>query len=80
MVSAAVITGFTVPILTSWLSDQLPRPGLEARENERRLRNIVLSIMVGFGAAYLAMEFAKRQEEQAQTAYKPITPPGYYEG
>jgi len=57
-----LVTGVVVPSLTSWLSDQLPRPGLPAAENERRIRNIVLSMIVGFGVYYIVEKITKPPE------------------
>jgi len=51
MVTAATMVGFITPVITAWLSEGLPRRGLPLEENERRLRNIVLSIIAGFGVA-----------------------------
>ena len=79
MVNATIATGVIVPVLTSWLSDQLPRPGLPLSENERRLRNIVLSIITGFGVAYLTMGIiGQLPKTQTQTVRKQIVLPGYY--
>ena len=76
-VSPELVTGCVVPILTHWLSDQLPRPGLPASENERRIRNIVLAIMVGFGVAYIARELTKGIKTQTVCTRR-IVLPGYY--
>ena len=85
MVSPTVITGVASAILTSWLADQLPRPGLPASEIERRLRNIVLSIITAFGVAYLTMAISEQWPQQGVTATtvgspraKRIVLPGYY--
>lgn len=51
MVTPATVVGFITPVITAWLSDSLPRKGLPLEENEKRLRNIVLSIIAGFGVA-----------------------------
>jgi len=48
-----IVSGIIIPTLTSWLSDQLPRPGLGVAENERRVRNIILASIVGFGVYYI---------------------------
>lgn len=56
-----IAMGVVIPTLTSWLSDQLPRPGLGSAENERRIRNIVLACMVGFGVYYIVEKLAKTQ-------------------
>ncbi|MCS7365231.1 MAG: hypothetical protein NDF54_07345 [archaeon GB-1867-035] len=75
----AIITGVATAVLTSWLSDQLPRPGLPATEIERRLRNIVLSMITGFGVAYIAMAVTGQMPQtQTQTVRKQIVLPGYY--
>lgn len=73
----AIVTGVTTAVLTSWLSDQLPRPGLPASEIERRLRNIVLSMITAFGVAYIAMA-VMGQLPQTQTVKRQIVLPGYY--
>jgi len=70
MSSAAVITGVLVPTLTAWLSDQLPRKGLPLEENERRLRNIVLSTLVGFGVAYITMQLKGEVKQQVVEKYE----------
>jgi len=51
MVTAATMVGFITPVITAWLSEGLPKRGLPLEENERRLRNIVLSVIAGFGVA-----------------------------
>jgi len=51
MVTPATVVGFITPVITAWLSDSLPRKGLPLEENERRVRNIVLSVIAGFGVA-----------------------------
>ena len=51
MVTPATVVGFITPVITAWLSDSLPRKGLPLSENEKRLRNIVLSVIAGFGVA-----------------------------
>lgn len=81
MVAPELVTGVTVPVLTSWLADQLPRPGLPLSENERRIRNIVLAMIVGFGVGYIAKELTGRLSTQTKsiTTGKKITVPGYYE-
>ena len=56
-------TGVVVPTLTSWLSDQLPGRGLSLEENERRTKNIVLSILVGFGVGYVVQQVLGQQGE-----------------
>jgi uncharacterized membrane protein len=57
-----IVTGVVVPTLTSWLSDQLPSRSVSAQENERRTKNIVLAIMVGFGVGYLAQNLLGKQQ------------------
>ena len=79
-INPAVITGTLSPFVAAWIMGQLPRKGEPMEEIDRKLRNIIGSMLIGFGLGYLVTEITKKQEEQAQTAYKPITPPGYYEG
>ena len=58
MVHPAIITGLASSFLTAWLSDSLPKPGLPWSENEKRLRNMVLGLLVGYGVAHIAMLMA----------------------
>ena len=58
MVTPATMVGFITPVVTAWLSDSLPRKGLSTEENERRIRNIALSIIAGFGVAAIANQLA----------------------
>ena len=70
MVHPAVITGAATAILTSWLADQLPRPGLPGGEIERRIRNIVLSMITSFGVAYLVMGISGQLPKLRQSENK----------
>lgn len=58
MVTPATMVGFITPVITAWLSDSLPRSGLPLEENERRLRNIALSVIAGFGVAAIVDQLA----------------------
>lgn len=49
-----VVSGVVIPVLTAWLSDQLPRSGMPPAEIERRVRNIALACLVAFGVYYIA--------------------------
>jgi len=62
-----IVSGIVIPTLTSWLSDQLPRPGLGIAENERRIRNIVLASIVGFGVYYIAEKIWGKASVEGKT-------------
>lgn len=51
MVTPATVMGFITPAVSAWLSDQLPKSGLSKEENERRLRNLAIAVIAGFGLA-----------------------------
>jgi len=83
MVSPTLVTGVVVPVITSWLSDQLPRPGLPASENERRIRNIVLATIVGFGVGAIVRqitgaEVMAKPKKEIFTSEERLVLPGYY--
>jgi len=69
-ISIPLITGFTVPVLTAWLAGQLPKKGEPWPETEKKIRNIALSIMVGFGASYLVMQLTEQPEEREMVSAK----------
>jgi len=78
MVNPAVITGTLSPFVAAWIMGQLPRKGEPMEVIDRKLRNIIGSMLIGFGLGYLVTEIIGKAE-QAQVASKPITTPGYYE-
>lgn len=78
MVNPAVVTGVLSPFVGAWIMGQLPKKGDSPAEIDRKLRNIIGSMLIGFGLGYLITETVGRAK-QTQVASKPITPPGYYE-
>jgi len=76
MVNPAVITGVLSPFVGAWIMGQLPKKGEPISEVDRKLRNIIGSMLIGFGLGYLITEL---MQQQGGTT-KQIVAPGYYEG
>jgi len=71
-----IAVGIIIPTLTAWLSDQLPKKGLSREENERRIKNIVLSFLVAFGVYYM-VEKIKLPTTSVQATQTTQTPCQY---
>jgi len=76
-INPAVITGLLSPFVGAWIMGQLPRKGEPMEVWDRKLRNIIGSMLIGFGLGYLVTEITSKAEEQTPT--ERLTVPGYYE-
>jgi len=65
------------PLVTAWITDQLPKRGLSASENERRVKAIVLSIIATAGINWIAEKILGYKGTTLAFG-KRIAIPGYY--
>jgi len=62
MIPVTVITSTISSIMTSWLSEQLPKRGESPEVIERKLRNIVLAILVSVAIGYIVASIYFKRE------------------
>lgn len=79
MVNPAVVTGILSPFLGAWIMGQLPKKGDSPGEIDRKLRNIIGSMLIGFGLGYLVTELtSKKEKTETISKQTQFVAPGYY--